>query len=121
MSDSQQLAASHAGLRLIALLTFYNQGAIDRLRAYLKEHLAETALEEESPASRLAALKMLASEAGRLKVRQVVAADKHHVVALLHSERGGMVLTDLEVSADYPHKILLFALGMIGEESSDPQ
>jgi hypothetical protein len=115
MSDSQQLAASHAGLRLIALLTFYNQGAVDRLRAYLKEHLAESALEEEPASSRLAALKVLSSEAGRLKVRQVVAADKHHVVALLHGERGGIVLTDLEVSADYPHRIILFAMGEIGE------
>jgi uncharacterized protein YjaZ len=38
-------------------------------------------------------------------VRQLVAHDKHHVVVLLETQHGGMLLEDLMVEEGYPHKI----------------
>jgi hypothetical protein len=45
---------------------------------------------------------VLAAEQGRLRVRQVIAADKHRAVALLESQQGGLVLADMVCEEDYP-------------------
>lgn len=105
MSDKDILARSHAGVRLIALATFYNKGDFQRIRAYMKEHYTEEALEASPVALRLAEMREQFRNEGKVRVRQLVAHDKHHVVVLLETQNGGMLLEDLVVEEDYPHKI----------------
>jgi hypothetical protein len=99
------LARSHAGIRLIAMASIYNQGDFDRLKIYVCEHFNSLALQTESADSRVDDLLAQYRAVGRVRVRQVVAYDEHHVVVMLDSEQGHLLLEDLEVEADYPHKI----------------
>ncbi|MBE2182358.1 MAG: hypothetical protein IAE89_02925 [Anaerolineae bacterium] len=117
MTDQQLLASSQAGLRLIAMLTFFNSGKFGRLRAYIKEHYTDAALESELAAARLAALKVISAAHGRLRVRQVVIAEKHHTLTLLQSEDQMLYAADLICEQDYPHKIAAFDLAELGTVS----
>lgn len=118
-SDQRALQASQAGLRLIAMLTFYNNARFDRLRVYLREHFSAAALEEQPAAARLAQFKVLAAQHGRLRVRQVAAADKHRAVALLESQQGGLLLADMACEDEYPHRVSAFDLVPVPEEAPD--
>lgn len=120
-SDQQLLQSSQAGLRLIAVLTLLNNMRYDRLRAYFREHLAPAALEEAAATVRLAEVKMLRGEFGRLRARQVIGADKHHVICLFDGEHGGLLLIDLACEEDYPHKISALTFARIQEESAAPE
>lgn len=105
MSDKDILARSHAGVRLIALATFYNKGDFQRIRAYMKEHYTVAALDVSPIALRLAEMREQFRNEGKVKVRQLVAHDKYHVVVLLETQHGGLLLEDLVVEQEYPHKI----------------
>ena len=105
MNDKDVLARSHAGIRLIVLATLYNQGDFTRIRAYLREHFLPLALEQEPVALRIANLREQFRAQGKVRVKQVVAYDKHHVVVLLATQNGGTILEDLTVQEEYPHKI----------------
>jgi hypothetical protein len=67
---------------------------------------------------RLAELKLLRGELGRLRVRQVVGADKHHIICLFDGEQGGLLLIDLACEEEYPHKISALTFARIREEST---
>jgi hypothetical protein len=105
LNDKDILARSHAGVRLIALATLYNKGDFTRIRAYIRDHYTAAALEVSPLALRLAEMREQFRNEGKVRVRQLVAHDKHHVVVLLETQNGGMLLEDLVVEEEYPHKI----------------
>jgi len=103
--DKAMLIQSHAGVRLIALSTIYNKGDFERLGAYISEHFNEAALAIEAAESRLEDLRGQFEQAGKVRVRQLLAYDKYHVVVMHDTQTGVMVLEDVQVEEDYPHKI----------------
>jgi hypothetical protein len=105
LNDRDILARSHAGVRLIALATLYNKGDFRRLRAYMKDHYTAGALEASPIALRLAEMREQFRNDGKVRVRQLVAHDKYHVVVLLETQNDGMLLEDVVVEEEYPHKI----------------
>lgn len=108
-TDQAALGKSHAGLRLIAQLRLFNQADFPRLRKFITEGYHAEALEEQRLSERLAALRLLHAEHGRLRVNQAIAVDPHHVVVMAQTERGGYVLLDLMVEEEYPHRITAFS------------
>lgn len=107
MNDTvkRSLIASSAGMRLIALLTIFNKGDFARLRAYIEQNYHPAILAEVPARVQLAELKAVYRLAGRLRVAQVAAVDKHTALALLDSQRGGVYLTQIVVEEDYPHRV----------------
>ena len=109
MDDKTALKISNAGMRLIAQQMLLNRGDPDRLRTFISESYTDAALESESAEERLAALQTAHFQTGKLKVMQVLATDKHHVVVLMQAQGdGAMVLNELRVEEDYPHRIIEF-------------
>ncbi len=105
-SDQAALTRSSAGMRLIAQLTLFNRGDFKRLRAFIAESYAPAALQAEILPARLAALRGQFASGGPLRVCQVIAADKHRVIALTQARRSGALFyTELAVEEDYPHRI----------------
>ena len=92
-------------MRLIALSTLYNKADFERLHAYIDEHFTANALAVEATAVRLQSLRDQFEGGGKVRVQQVIAYDPHQVIVMLASERGVLILEDLQVEADYPHKI----------------
>jgi hypothetical protein len=110
MSDRAALQQSQAGMRFIAQMTIYNSGDFRRLRAFIREGYHETALESESLAERIAIFRQMFAAIGRVRIRQLIAADKHHVVLLVEAEKSdGLFLNDLEVHPEYPHQIMAYS------------
>ena len=111
-----QLARSHAGMRLIAQMTLYNRGDFERLRTFVDESYTAGALEVMSAKDRLLDLKMTYRLAGKMRVRQVVAAGPHRVVAMVQGQKNnGMYLAQIAVEEDYPHKIVDYHHQLLGE------
>ena len=107
--NKELLKRSAAGMRLIAQMSIYNSGDFTRLRAFIAQNYHATALQAESVASWLARFRLLRGVAGRMRVRQVIGTDDHHVVVLMEVERGdGLYLQDLTVESEYPHRITAF-------------
>lgn len=107
--DQAALINSSAGLRLIAQLALLNRGDFKRLRAFIAESYTPAALEVEILPARLAALRGQYASGGPLRIYQVIAADKHRVIALTQARRSGALFyTELAVEADYPHRIADF-------------
>jgi len=112
----QHLARSHAGMRLIAQMTFYNKGDFERLGAFIAEGYTPGALEVMSAKDRLLDLKMTYRVAGKLRVRQVVATDKHRVVVMLQAQKNhSMYLAQMMVEEEYPHKVMDYHHQLLGE------
>jgi hypothetical protein len=111
----QHLVPSNAGMRLIALLTLYNKGEPERLRHYLEQYFATAALEYAPVKTRLAELKAMFRMVGKLRVNQVVAVDKHQVLAVLESEKGNTFMAQMLVHDDYPHPVLVCNFAPAGE------
>jgi hypothetical protein len=102
VSDKAALVTSQAGMRLIAQQKLLNNGDAERLRVFISESYAESALEAQPVEARLAELQAI----GRLRVFQVLAADKHRVVVLMQAQRDeALYMVELAVEEDYPHKI----------------
>ena len=110
MDDKTALKTSNAGMRLIAMTTILNEGDFTRLRQYIAENYQAGILEETPASMRLAEFKAIYRIAGKLRVKQVIAADKHQVIAAIESERGGEFMAHITVEEDYPHKILDYNL-----------
>ncbi len=117
----QHLARSHAGMRLIAQMTFYNKGDFERLRTFIEESYTPGALEVMSAKDRLLDLKMTSRVAGKLRVRQVVATDKHRVMVMLQGQKNNsMYLAQMVVEEDYPHRVMDYHHQLLGEmETND--
>lgn len=102
MNDKGTLVTSNAGMRLIAQQTLLNTGDAERLRGFITDSYAATALETQSIEARLGELQAL----GKLRVFQVLAADKHRVVVLMQAQQDeSLHLIELAVEEDYPHRI----------------
>lgn len=98
-------------MRLIAQLTLYNRGDFERLGAFLEQSYTDEArppLDEQTA---------LYAHAGRLRVQQVIAVEKHHAVVLLGSEKADYYYVELRVEADYPHHITAFLCQPMVEEA----
>lgn len=106
MQDKIALTTNPAGMRLIAQMTLYNAGNWERLRRYIGDSYADLLLAETPSDDRLSSFSNLFQQIGRLRVAQVLALDKYHVVVLMQSEMGGvMQVHDLTVEDEHPHKI----------------
>jgi len=109
MQDKTALITNPAGMRLIAQMTLYNAGKWDRLRQFIAESYAAPLLEAHPAESRLDVWRGRWSQIGRLRVAQVLALDKYHVVVLMESEQGSAFQAhDLTVEEDHPHKITAY-------------
>jgi len=110
VSDKGALVTSNAGMRLIAQQTLLNRGDFERLRGFVTESYAAAALEARSAEARLADLQAALAQSGRLRIYQVLAVDKHRVIALMQGQRDqAFYLTELAVEEDYPHRITEFS------------
>lgn len=110
--DKLALQSSQAGMRLLAQLHLYNQHEVARLEQFLADSYHDALIAQQDVSQRLAALQAQYETLGRMKVRQVLATSKHHVIVALaaeHDERYFYI--ELKVEDDYPHKItfVLFA------------
>jgi hypothetical protein len=102
VNDKGTLVTSQAGMRLIAQQTLLNAGDAERMRTFIADNYSASALESQSTESRLAELQAL----GKLRVFQVLAADKHRVIVLMQAQRDeALYMIELAVEEDYPHKI----------------
>lgn len=113
MSDKNALKVTSAGMRLIALLTFFNGDDDARLRTFIAESYHPELLAETDADARLKQLRDLRTGAGKLKVQQVIGVSKEHVIVLLTSQSGAGQLVDLKVGADYPHTIISIQLSEV--------
>lgn len=106
MNDRSLLLTSSAGMRLVAQMTFYNAGDEARLRQFLSESYSDELLQQQSADEKTAAFLHMRNIVGRVKVQQVIGAEKHQVVAIMEAEKfkDGFVV-ELRVGGEYPHKI----------------
>ncbi len=110
MDDKTALKTSSAGMRLIAQTTLFNQGDFPRLKQYVSDNYHPAALEEISVSTWVAEMKAVYRLHGKLRVKQVLATDKHKVIAVMESEGGGHFMVEMTVEEEYPHKILGYQL-----------
>ncbi len=119
MSAQAHLTQSNAGMRLIALLTLYNQGDFDRLRAYITDHYAPPALAEADAGTQLADWRDRRAALGKLRVEQVVAIGKHQAVVVVQAQQAGDYhALQVAVEEDFPHRVTLVAWGAVETEES---
>jgi hypothetical protein len=110
--DKLALRASSAGMRLIAQMHIYNQHGADRLHQFISESYHAQLLSEKSAAQRLEDFQALFSQIGKMKVKQVLAANKENAITVMESEKGStFYYVELKVEEEYPHQIIhyLFA------------
>ncbi len=106
MHDKLALTTNPAGMRLIAQMTLYNASNWERLHRYIADSYADALLIAASVKDRLGVFTADQQTLGRLKVGQVLALDKYHVVVLMQSEVGEVLqIHDLTVEEEHPHKI----------------
>lgn len=109
MDDKTTLVRTAVGRRLIAFYTLLNASNFDRLQEFIAENFTAEALAESSAGQRLSKLQEAASQCGRLRVRQVLAIDDHHVVLLVEAERDEFIYyNEMRVTEDYPHKVMTY-------------
>lgn len=96
-------------MRLIALLTLYNQGDGARLRQYIAENYAPEALEGQSADDLLADMLALREQVGRVRIAQVLGVGEHQAVVMTEGEHGAWCAFQMIVSEDYPHRITFYA------------
>lgn len=118
MSVQAHLKQSNAGMRLIALLTLYNQGAFDRLRAYIADNYAPAALVEADAGTQAADWRERRTALGKLRVEQVAAIGKHQAVVVVQAQQDSSFhALQVAVEEDFPHRITLVAWGNIEAEN----
>lgn len=117
MSAQAHLTGSSAGIRLIALLTLYNRGDFDRLRAYIADSYSPAALDEQPAETRLDALRAAYAAWGKLRIEQVVGVGQYQAIVVAQAQRdGGHYLLQLAVEQDYPHRVTLYAWNAVAPE-----
>jgi hypothetical protein len=100
------MVTTPVGRRLIGFLAIYNSADSERLQTFIAENYEDKALDSRSVNEWLKDYTEFYSEAGKLRVFQIVAMDEHYMVALMQSQaNGGLYLNEVRVSADYPHKL----------------
>lgn len=109
MDDVTALRTSNAGMRLIAQQILLNRGDTDRLLHFIQTSYTPAALEQITASQRLEILQATLAQTGKLKVMQVLATDKLHVVVLMQTQQGDQLwMHDIRVEEDYPHLIIEF-------------
>ncbi len=107
MDDKLALRVSQAGMRFIAQMTIYNSGDFERLRQFVAEGYAESALAEQSTEARMEEFQQRYATIGKLRVQQVIGTGKHHVIVLLRAQNDDeFYLNQLKVDEEYPHLIV---------------
>lgn len=120
MSAQAHLTQSNAGMRLIALLTLYNQSDFDRLSRYIVEHYAPTALVEADADTQAADWQARRAAWGKLRVEQVVAIGKHQAVVVVETQNGDFHALQVAVEEDFPHRVTLVAWGAVEIQAEPP-
>ena len=121
MSAQAHLKQSSAGMRLIALLTVYNQGDFARLHAYIADNYAPAALMEQSSEVRARELYDGYAGRGKLRVEQVVAIGKYQAVVIVQAQQDeAFHALQVVVEEDFPHLITLVAWGAVEAEDDPP-
>ncbi|NWG15083.1 MAG: hypothetical protein HXY41_00470 [Chloroflexi bacterium] len=121
MSAQAYLTGNSAGMRLIALLTLYNRGDFDRLRAYIADNYAPAALAEQDADARTADLRDRFEQWGKLRIEQVLGIAEHQVIALVQAqEGGGYHALQVAVEEDFPHRLTLVAWGEVETDAEEP-
>ena len=108
--DKQLLIRTPAGMRLIAQLTLYNNGDLDRLRGFMEASYAPAALEgDDSLEHRFARFHEQRVRLGRVRIVQLLAYDDHRAIVMLEAEHvTGFSVADLQVDPEYPHPITFY-------------
>lgn len=115
MDDKTALRASQAGMRFIAQMTIYNSGNFERLRTYIAESYHPDLLAEQPVDDWLAAFGEQYEALGKLRVVQLVGTGQYHVMVLLEAQLADdLLLNDVQVEEDYPHRILASSLTPVG-------
>ena len=107
--DKFALRASQAGMRFIAQMHIYNGGDEMRLTQFIADSYHADQLAALPVAARLADLQQMRSEAGRVKVKQVMATNEHHVIVIVAAEQDDrLYYMEMRVEEEYPHRITQF-------------
>lgn len=118
-NDKDTLKRSNAGMRLIAQITLYNRGDIQRLEEFIMQGYSESLLDSEVVPARAAAQRELLEAVGKLRVYQVLAVDKHQVMVLLQPQQSDdFYYVEMAVEEDYPHRITHYHMQRMVEESA---
>jgi hypothetical protein len=118
-SDKLALQTSQAGMRLMAQLHFYNQHAQERLAQFIAESYHDSLIAQQDVESRLAEFNHQYETLGRLKIKQVLATSKHHVIVALAAEHEeSYFYSELKVEDDYPHKVTFVMFSPLQEAGS---
>lgn len=108
-ADKLALRASPAGMRYIAQMHLYNQDNWARLHQFINDsYHADLLIQADAP-QRLADLQAQYAAIGKLKIKQVLATQEHHVIVVAQAQNAaGFFYTEMKVEAEYPHKITLY-------------
>ena len=112
MTDTRKaIAGSHAGMRFIAQMTFYNQGNFERLGVFIAKGYTPVVLMANPIKRRLLDFKTSYKLNGKLRVKEVEMAEKYHIHVILETEKNDQLLAmELKVEEDYPHRIIHYEL-----------
>lgn len=109
MNDKTALKSSSAGMRFIAQMTLQNNGDDARLREFFAASYTSSLLEQSSADERVRSAVDWRGAAGKLRVFQVVATDKHRVIVLLQAQQTeALYYAEMAVEEDYPHRVTEF-------------
>lgn len=104
--DKVALRASQAGMRFIAQMTIYNSENYDRLRTFIADSYHDEQLEQQGVDSRLQVFRTTMERVGKMRVKQVMATNEHHIVVIMETqETDDFFYVEMQVEEDYPHKI----------------
>lgn len=107
--DKLALRKSQAGMRFIAQMHLYNQENPDRLRQFIEDSYNDDLLAAQDVEQRLDELLSQVGRLGKLRVKQVLAANEHHVVVIMEAQNApGFYYSEFKVEPDYPHKITFY-------------
>jgi hypothetical protein len=107
--DKVALRASQAGMRFIAQMTIYNSANWERLTRFIAESYHPAQLEEQPVESRLQMFQTTFERIGRMKVKQVIATNEHHVIIVLEVEKmPDLFYLETKVEEEYPHRIVAY-------------
>jgi hypothetical protein len=82
-------------------MTLYNKADWSRLHTFFTDSYADADAVEQ----RLTDWQAHHAAVGRLRVKQVLAVDKHRVILALESEHDGLYYAEMTVEEDYPHRV----------------
>ncbi|MCB9458559.1 MAG: hypothetical protein H6670_02835 [Anaerolineaceae bacterium] len=104
--DILALRQSQAGMRFIAQMHIYNTGNMERLLTFIIDSYHDNLLAQTHAEERLGAFLAQVDLIGKVKVKQVLAANEYHVAVVMEAEKvAGFFYVEAKVEEDYPHKI----------------